>query len=209
MTASNSREPTPLLHRNWRYIDKRSLDECRADDWEILVSQKRKYLAERQAHEVMRMLTVQATDRSFGYSINIYQHSLQTATRMYRDNLPEEDIVVGLLHDIGYMVCPDTHGEFAALLLCPYVSEKNVWMLQHHEIFQQIHFHEYKELDPNEREKWRGHPYFRWTEKFVAKYDQKSINFDEEILPIEEFEPMVKRLFSRPTQSVHHENAES
>lgn len=193
--------PTPLLHDGWQHIDKRSLDDFRADDWTILVSQKRQYLAERQAYEVLRMLTVQATDRSFGYSINNYQHSLQTATRMYRDNLPEEDIVVGLLHDIGYMVCPDGHGEFAALLLRPYVSERNLWMLRHHEVFQQVHLHEYGELDPNEREKWRGHPYFEWTEKFVAEYDQNTINFDEEILPIEEFEPMVKRLFSGPIQS--------
>jgi hypothetical protein len=43
-----------------------------------------------------------------------------------------------------------------------------------------------------------GHPYFEWTEKFVADYDQKAINFDEEILPIEVFEPMVIRLFRYP-----------
>lgn len=201
MTKSTSRQPTPLLHDYWQYVDKRSLDDCRSDDWKILASQKREYLAERQAHEVLRMLVVQAADCSFGYSINIYQHSLQTATRMYRDNLPEEDIVVGLLHDVGYMVCPHGHGEFAALLLRPYIGERNLWMLRHHEIFQQVHFHDCEGVDPHEREKWRGHPYFEWTEKFVAEYDQNTINFDEEILPIEDFEPMVKRLFSWPITS--------
>ena len=200
MNSSDPSRPTPLLHDSWVYTDKRSLDECRASDWEILTSQKRQYLDERQADEVLRMLKVQATDSSFGYSVNIYQHCLQTATRMLRDNLPEEDIVVGLLHDIGYMVCPNAHGEFAALLLQPYISERNVWMLQRHEVFQQVHFHDYDGLDRDEREQWRGHPYFDWAEKFVADYDQNTINFDEEILPIEEFEPMVRRLFSQRTE---------
>jgi predicted HD phosphohydrolase len=201
MTTFDQSKPTPLLHGSWKYIDKRSLDECRADDWKILNTQKREYLAERQADEILRMLKIQATDPSFGYTVNIYQHCLQTATRMLRDNLPEEDIVVGLMHDIGYMVCPSAHGEFAALLLRPYISEKNLWMLQRHEIFQQLHFHESDGFDPNEREQWRGQPYFDWAAKFVAEYDQNTINLDEEILPIEEFEPMVRRLIGRRAQS--------
>jgi predicted HD phosphohydrolase len=203
MITYNKLKPAPLLHDNWKHIDKRSLEEYRADDWKILITQKRQYLAERQADEVLRMLKIQATDPSYGYTVNIYQHCLQTATRMLQDNLPEEDIVVGLLHDVGYIVCPNAHGEFAALLLRPYISERNYWMLQHHEIFQQVHFHEYDDLDPNDREKLRGHPYFDWTEKFVADYDIVTINFDEEILPIEAFEPMVKRFFSQQTQPVN------
>lgn len=197
MNTIDRPKPAPLLRDTWKYIHKRALVECRAADWKILTSQKRQYLAERQADEVLRMLKVQAMDRSFGYTVNIYQHCLQTATRMLRDKLPEEDVVVGLLHDVGYMVCPSAHGEFAALLLRPYISQRNFWMLQHHEIFQQVHFREYDDLDPNAREKWRGHPHFGWTEKFVADYDQKAINFDEDILPIEEFEPMVRRVIGQ------------
>ena len=125
MSTYSKSKPAPLLHDNWKHIDKRSLDKYRADDWKILSTQKRQYLAERQADEILRMLKVQATDPSYGYTVNIYQHCLQTATRMLQDNLSEEDIVVGLLHDVGYMVCPNTHGEFAALLLRPYISERN------------------------------------------------------------------------------------
>jgi predicted HD phosphohydrolase len=198
MNKSARLKLVPLLYDNWKYVDKRSLDKCRGDDWKILGSQKCQYLKDRQAIEILRMLKVQASDPSFGYSVNIYQHCLQTATRMLRDNLPAEDIVVGLLHDIGYMVCPSAHGDFSAILLRPYISDKNYWMLQHHEIFQQVHFHDLDEINPDEREQWRGHPYFEWTEKFVADYDQKAINFDEEILPIEVFEPMVIRLFRYP-----------
>lgn len=188
--------PAPLMRSQWRRIDKRSLEDCRADEWHILSTQKRDYLNERCADEVLRMLRIQADDPSFGYSVNMYQHCLQTATMMYRDNLPEEDIVVGLLHDIGYMVCPEAHGSFAALLLRPYISDRNHWMLEHHEVFQQVHFHEMDGIDPNERDKWRDHPHFDWTAEFIGKYDQLAINIDAEILPIETFEPMVRRVFA-------------
>ncbi len=188
--------PAPLMRSQWRRIDKRSLEDCRADEWHVLSTQKRDYLNERCADEVLRMLRIQADDPSFGYSVNMYQHCLQTATMMYRDNLPEEDIVVGLLHDIGYMVCPEAHGSFAALLLRPYISDRNHWMLEHHEVFQQVHFHEMDGIDPNERDKWRDHPHFDWTAEFIAKYDQLAINIDAEILPIETFEPMVRRVFA-------------
>lgn len=197
MTKHTDNEgPTALMRDQWTHIDKRSLEECRADEWEILSTQKQGYLSERCADEVLRMLKVQEDDPSFGYSVNMYQHCLQTATMMYRDNLPEEDIVVGLLHDIGYMVCPGAHGTFAALLLRPYISDRNHWMLEHHEVFQQVHFHEMDGIDPNERDKWRDNPHFDWTAEFIAKYDQLAINIDEEILPIETFEPMVRRIFA-------------
>jgi hypothetical protein len=79
MITYNKLKPAPLLHDNWKHIDKRSLEEYRADDWKILITQKRQYLAERQADEVLRMLKIQATDPSYGYTVNIYQHCLQTA----------------------------------------------------------------------------------------------------------------------------------
>ena len=160
-------------------------------------SQKAKYLAERQADEVLRVLKAQKDDPGFGYTTNNYQHCLLTATRMLNDKLPEEDVVVGLLHDIGYMLCPSSHGEFAAVLLRPYISEKNYWMLLHHEAFQMAHIHLPGEVDSNAREEWRGNPHFDWTEKFVALYDQTTINCEEEALPIEVFEPMVHRLFAK------------
>lgn len=199
MSKESRRTETPLMRDAWRYIDKRALEDLRGPDWQLLNTQKKQYLAERQASEVLRMLKMQQSDPSFGYTINMYEHCLQTATRMYRDGLSEEDIVVGLLHDIGYMVCPHRHGDYAALLLEPYVSDRNIWMLRHHEVFQQVHFHDCDDLDPDAREQWRGHAYFDWTEEFIAKYDQVTINFDEEILPIETFEPMVVRVFARAT----------
>jgi len=189
--------PTPLLHDNWNYISKKTLDDLDSHDWDLLNSQKSEYIAERHAFEVLRMLKAQENDPAYGYTTNNYQHCLLTATRMLQDNLPEEDVVVGLLHDTGYMICPTNHGEFVAALLRPYISERNHWMLLNHELFQQKHIHLPGAVDSDEREKFRGHPYFEWTETFVARYDQTTFSCEDEVLPIETFEPMVYRLFAR------------
>lgn len=196
MSTANTSKPTPLLHDHWEYVSKNTLDEFNENDWAILNRQKKQYLAERQAEEVLRMLKVQKDDPSFGYTTNNYQHCLLTATRMLKDNLSEEDIAVGLLHDVGYMVCPDNHGEYAAVLLRPYISERNYWMLLHHEAFQMNHMHLPGQVDRDTREQWRGSPHFEWTEKFVALYDQTTFNIEEEALPIETFEPLIHRLFA-------------
>ena len=51
-----------------------------------------------------------------------------------RDGADTETIVCALFHDVGELLSPRCHGEIAASLLRPYISEKNYWILQHHEV---------------------------------------------------------------------------
>ncbi len=197
--------PSPLAHDDWQYVDKRCLDDYRAEDWKILNRQRKQYHDEQMVDQILRILTCQKDDPGYVYTVNNYYHCLQTATRMFRDERPEEDVVVGLFHDIGFITCNETHGEFAAALLRPYISEKNHWMLIRHAIFQQYHCYELDGCDRHERDQWKDHPYFAWTAEFVDKYDQGTINHDEEILPIEAFEPMVRRLFGKKTARIFYE----
>ena len=65
-----------------------------------------------------------------GYKITRLEHSLQTATRAYRDNAEEEMIVAALLHDIGDELAPLNHSEYAATVIKPYVSKKTHWIIE-------------------------------------------------------------------------------
>jgi predicted HD phosphohydrolase len=191
-------EETPLDRPEWQYVRKRKLEDFRAEDWNLWSVQRGDYYRRHMVDHILRMLTCQRDDPSFLYTINNYRHCLQTATRMLRAGLSDEDVTVGLLHDVGFTTCNATHGEFAATLLRPFVSERNHWMLERHAVFQQFHYHELEGCDRNARERWRGHPHFEWTARFVEHFDQNTINFDEEILPIEAFESAVRRVFARP-----------
>lgn len=187
---------TPLARPDWVYVEKPSLAEFAAGDWAALNRQRGPYYREQQARQILRMLTVSRDDPSFGYQINNYGHSLQTATMVMQDGHDEETIVVALLHDVGFVVCPETHDAFAAALLAPYVAERHRWMVEHHQVFQQYHFQDYPGLDRHARERWRGHPHFAWTAEFVERYDIRAIRGDYPTAPLAVFEPMVHRLFA-------------
>ena len=133
-----------------------------------------------------------------GYQISRYEHSLQTATRAYRNGENEEMIVAALVHDIGGNLAPLNHGAMAAALLQPYVSEKICWIVKHHDIFVKYYWGHFRGLDRNEREKYREHPYYQITVDFCHNYDQNSFDPNYDNLTLEFFEPMVNRIFAQP-----------
>ena len=136
---------------------------------------------------------------TFGYQINNYQHCLQAATMLYADGYDEETIVVGLLHDVGFLACPDRHGAFAAELLGGYVSDENYWMLRHHQAFATLlptHPDEPGRELPGHR--WRDHPNAACgrTRSSGITTRTRSTHLTA-TCPLEFFEPMVRRIFSR------------
>ena len=193
-------ERNELLRSDWHYIEARNIGDYTAEDWALLNRQRAEYEAKERARQALELLAASRNAPTFGYLINNYEHCLQTATMLHRDGHDEETIVTGLFHDAGFIVCPENHARFSADLIRPFISEKNAWMLEHHEIFQRIHLNGFFEMeDPdfiNAREQWRGHPYFDWTEEFVARYDVVAIDPSIESLSIKFFEPMVQRVFS-------------
>ncbi len=133
-----------------------------------------------------------------GYRISRYEHSLQTATRARRDGADEETVVVALLHDMGDMVAPENHSAFAAAVLRPYVSEDNHWLVLNHGLFQGYYYFHHFDHDRDARDRCRGHPMFERTAEFCEKWDQTSFDPDYDTMPLEAFEPMVRRLFAKP-----------
>ncbi len=151
----------------------------------------------RVAGNVLAMLGSLAGPK-LGSKIDRYQHSLQTATRALRDGAGEETVVCALLHDIGDTLAPNNHSALAATVLRPYVSEANHWIVQHHGLFQGYYYQHHIGGDRDAREHYRGHPQFEACAEFCARYDQISLDPDYDTLPLENFEPMVHRLFARP-----------
>jgi predicted HD phosphohydrolase len=138
-----------------------------------------------------------------GYAVTRLTHSLQTATRAQRDGRDDEYVVCALLHDIGDTLASANHSELAATILQPFVSEENRWIVEHHGVFQGYYFFHHLGLDRNVRDRYREHPLFRECAAFCAKYDQNSFDPDYETLPLEHFEPMLRKVFAAPKQSIY------
>ena len=197
-----SGERSPLAESGGSYVESPSLDDLSTREWEFLDRQRRPYLAQEQATQALEMLAAQKDAPTFGYQVNNYEHCLQSATLALRAGEDEETVVCTLFHDVGFIVCNDCHGEFAAQMLRPYISERNFWMLERHMYFQAVHHIHHPVADRNVRERWRGHPHFEYAAEWVAKYDQNAISAAFENASLADFEPMVRRVFARVPREI-------
>lgn len=201
----NARQPgqfSPLGDPSWRHVDQTNMDDFSAEDWALLDAQRAPYAASERARQALEMLVAQKDAPSFGYQISNYEHCLQAATFALQDGQDEETIVVTLFHDLGFVTNNETHGEFAAQFLRPYVDDKHVWTLERHMYFQTVHLPTYPGADMTVREKWRGHQWFEWAADWVRKYDIASIDANAETAPLSVFEPMVHRIFERTPREI-------
>ena len=136
-----------------------------------------------------------------GYQVTRLEHSLQTATRALKDKASEELIVAALLHDIGDELAPLNHAEYAAAVIKPYVSEKTHWIVEKHGMFQMYYYAHHLGADRFKREKYKDHKYYQATIDFCEKYDQCSFDPNYKSMSLEDFEPMVRNIFSRKPYS--------
>ncbi len=138
-----------------------------------------------------------------GFPVDRLEHSVQTATRAWRDGRDEEYTVCALLHDIGDTLGSMNHPDVAAAILKPFVNEANLWMVANHGVFQGYYFFHYLGLDRNLRDNFKGHEYFDHCAEFCHKYDQAAFDPDYKSEPLEFFIPMVEKLFASPKNSIY------
>lgn len=144
-----------------------------------------------------------------GFIVDRLTHSLQTATRAARDGRDEEYVVCALLHDIGDTLGSYNHPDIAAAILRPFVSAENLWMVQHHGIFQGYYFFHFLGKDRNERDVFASSPHFARTAEFCSLYDAPAFDPDYDTLPLTYFEPMVRRVFAAPRGGSNLDDVES
>lgn len=132
-----------------------------------------------------------------GYKVDRLEHSLQSATRAYRDDADEEMVVAALLHDIGDLLAPHNHSAMAAAVLRPYVSERTYWVVRQHGLFQSYYYAHHTGGDRNARDRYIDHPWYQDAVDFCHRWDQSSFDPAYDTLPLDFFEPMVRRVFDR------------
>ena len=131
-----------------------------------------------------------------GYQVTRFEHSLQSATRAYRDGKDEEYVVAALIHDIGDVLAPLAHGEMVGAIMKPYFPERLCWIVKYHGVFQLYYYGHHVGADRNARDEWKDHPWYDDCAEFCDKYDQNCFDPHFESLPLEFFEPMVRRVFA-------------
>ena len=164
-------------------------------DYELLEKYEKNF-ERKTADRLLKYLASQTTTLE-GYQITRLEHALQAATRAYKNGESEEMVVATLLHDIGDDLAPMNHSQYAASIIRPYVSEKTYWIILHHSLFQTYYSAHHLGGDRNARDKFKDHKYYQDTVDFCEKYDQSSFDPNYKSMSLEEFEPMVKKIFDR------------
>ena len=179
-----------MTKANWT-----SFEQTTAADWEAVMEYEKEFNAGLVDRLLAQFQLLDEADTP--YPLNRYQHSLQSATRAFDDGADEETVVAALLHDIGDVVAPYNHGEVAAAVLKPYVSEKTWWIVKHHCVFQGYYYNHHLGGDRHAREKYRASPYYEDAVYFCHNYDQNAFDPDYPTRPLEFFEPMLRRVIRR------------
>ncbi len=172
------------------------MEDGTRDEYEFLGRMEDRYNANLAARVLAHLELLDAGVS--GYRVSRLEHSLQSATRAYRDDAGEEMVVAALLHDIGDVLSPYNHSAFAAALLRPYVDDRTWWIIKHHGLFQTYYYNHHTGGDRHVRDRLKNHPWYEDTVYFCHHYDQNCFDPDYDTLPLDFFRPMVARRFSGP-----------
>ena len=179
-----------------RVVSFRRMEDGTREDYLLLEESERRYA---QALPERVLEAVRKLDHSlYGYPVTRLQHSLQAATRALRDGADDELTVAALLHDIGDELAPYNHSQMAAAILRPYVREEVAWIVEHHGLFQNYYYVHHLGGDRNARDRLREHRWYDACVHFCAAWDQCSFDPDYPSEGLEFFEPLVRRIFTRP-----------
>jgi predicted HD phosphohydrolase len=174
----------------------RRMDESTAEQWAVIGTESFKN-QDRVAERVLGMLR-SLSEITDGFAVDQLTHCLQTATRAERAGADDEVVIASLCHDVGKAVSVPNHPRIAAEILRPYVRDEVHWMIEVHQDFQGRHYYHHFGGDPNAREQYKGQPSYELAERFADEWDQAAFDPDYDTLPLEHFEPRLRKLFANP-----------
>lgn len=171
------------------------MDQSQKEDW-LKIGVAHMPLQMQCPDTILNMLK-QLEGITGGFGVTQLHHALQTASMAKRGGASEEMVLGALCHDIGKVISVPNHGQIAAEILKPYVSEDVYWIIRTHQDFQGRHYFHHFDRDPNARDKYKNEPWYALAEQFTDEWDQAAFDPAYPVMPLSEFEPLVRKYFSK------------
>jgi predicted HD phosphohydrolase len=171
------------------------MDESTLEDW-MEIGTATSANQGRVADRLLDLLRSLA-DITDGFGTDQLTHCLQTATIAERSGADDEIVFASLLHDVGKAISVPNHPAIAAEMIKPYVRPDVYEMIRVHQDFQGRHYYAHFGGNPDARESHRDElTEGQWTmaETFADEWDQKAFDPDYDSMPLEHFEPLVRRI---------------
>jgi len=174
------------------------MDESTLEEWMEIGART----AANQGRVAERMLDLLRSlgDITDGFATDQLTHCLQTATLAERAGADDEVVFAALMHDVGKAVSVPNHPAIAAEMIRPYVRSAVYQMIRVHQDFQGRHYYAHFGGDPDAREAHRGEltaEEWELSERFADEWDQVAFDPAYDTLPLEHFEPLVRRVTAK------------
>ena len=171
------------------------MSEGTTEDYEFLENLEKQYAADLPSRIEASLAKLENSLN--GYKVTRLVHSLQSATRAYRDHRSVEYVIAALIHDIGDELAPYSHSEMAAAILRPFVNDDLYQIIRTHGVFQIYYYGDQMGMDKNVRERYARESWYHDAIEFCEIYDQNCYDPSYDHEPLEFFRPMIKEVFSR------------
>ena len=174
------------------------MDQSTAEEWAVIGSETMQ--DQPRAAGVVLDLLRSLEKVTVGFAVDQLTHCLQTATLAERAGADDEIVVAALCHDIGKAISVPNHPAIAAEILRPYVRSEVYDMIRVHQDFQGRHYYAHFGGDPDAREQHRATlaaDTYALTEQFADQWDQIAFDPGYDTLPLEHFEPLVRKVFAQ------------
>jgi predicted HD phosphohydrolase len=174
------------------------MDESTLEDWTEIGAQSAANQS-RVAERVLDLLRSLGTITD-GFITDQLTHCLQTATLAERAGADDEVVFAALLHDVGKAISVPNHPAISAEIIRPYVRPEVYEMIRVHQDFQGRHYYAHFGADPDARETHRAElsaEEWALAERFADEWDQQAFDPAYDTLPLEHFEPLVRRVTAR------------
>ena len=107
------------------------MDQSTEEEWQHISEEHMPHIFD-MPKRIISMLK-QAKDLTLGFGTDQLHHALQTATMARRAGADDEMILISLIHDIGKVINVPNHGQIAAEMIKPYVSEDAYHIIRTHQ----------------------------------------------------------------------------
>ena len=165
------------------------MDSSTAEEWQHITEQHMPHIQD-MPKRVISMLQ-QLAGLTLGFGTDQLHHALQTATMARRAGADEEMILISLVHDIGKVINVPNHGQIAAEIIKPYISDDAYNIIRTHQDFQGEHYYHYMGKPRDLRKQYVNESWYKKAIEFTDEWDQAAFDPSFQTDSLASFEPLI------------------
>ena len=172
------------------------MDSSTEEEWRHIAEEHKPHILDMPKR--ISLMLQQLAGLTLGFGTDQLHHALQTATMARRAGAHEEMILISLVHDIGKVINVPNHGQIAAEIIKPYVSEDAYHVVRTHQDFQGEHYYHYMGKSQGLRKQYESESWYDKAIEFTDQWDQAAFDPSYKIDSLESFEPLINEFFASP-----------